>query len=67
MSAPRDTVYTVDGSLSQLLQLGLSSEQFEPKLQSWHEHLAENQVTEEMRQVFVALGWLTARDRRVQR
>jgi hypothetical protein len=60
-----NVVHAVDANVARLLSLGLSDSQFELRVQEWQELLGEGQLTEEMRQVFVALGWLTARDRRV--
>lgn len=58
--------YQIDEGVARLLQLGLKDD-IESRLQEWHEHLSAGSLTEEMRQVFVAFGWLTPRDRRVSK
>lgn len=59
------TYRRVEAGLSRLLQLGLDHEITE-RIEGWKEHLAKGRLTHEMRDVFVALGWLSsARDSRL--
>jgi hypothetical protein len=37
------------------------------KISEWISHLDSNELTEEMLRVFIAMGWLTPRDPRVEK
>lgn len=59
--------YEIPVGLAHLLQTGLSSDGLAQRATEWESMLASATLTEEMRQVFIAFGWLTPRDRRVVR
>lgn len=62
-----ENYYEIPKSLAELLTLAVESPSFKTQQQSWLVDLDSNVLTEEMRQVFIALGWITPRDRRVVR
>jgi hypothetical protein len=35
------------------------------RMDDWQKEVEENRISDELRQVFVALGWITSRDSRV--
>lgn len=59
--------HTIEPAAAYMLRLVLESADFKATIESWDSYLEGQVITEEMRQVFVTLGWLTPRDRRVTR
>ena len=59
------TYRTIEPGLAELLSIGLDT-QLPKKVELWKQHLANGRATQEMRDVFVGIGWLSsARDSRL--
>jgi hypothetical protein len=58
-------IHKIEPGTAQILKLPLQSDLMTSKIKEWSEHLDQNQLTEEMLRVFIAMGWLTPRDPRV--
>lgn len=58
-------MHKIEPGTAQILKLPLRSDLMKDKLTEWDSHLDQNELTEEMLRVFIAMGWLTPRDPRV--
>lgn len=58
-------MHKIEPGTAQILKLPLQSDLMTSKIAEWTSHLDQNELTEEMLRVFIAMGWLTPRDPRV--
>ena len=56
-------VYETSGRLRDLLASGM--DKFPAQVEGWTKEVEDNRISDELRQVFVALGWISSRDSRV--
>jgi len=58
-------MHKVEAGTAEILKLPLQSTLMLDKIETWVGHLDDQELTEEMLRVFIAMGWLTPRDPRV--
>ncbi len=60
-------MHKVSSGTALILKLPLQGDLMQDKISEWIAHLDANELTEEMLRVFIAMGWLTPRDPRVEK
>jgi hypothetical protein len=60
-------MHKISNGTAMILKLPLQGELMQDKIGEWIGHLDGEELTEEMLRVFIAMGWLTPRDPRVEK
>lgn len=60
-------MHKISNGTAMILKLPLQGELMQDKIGEWISHLDGEELTEEMLRVFIAMGWLTPRDPRVEK